>query len=440
MLSPVAPLIRLRALPIFSVFALLLSALLSSCADEPPADDGTADLLRSDAAVDHGTDQSDVSTSPDRADESDTDEDRRVEDTVADAREPANRDRVVLIGHTFTAEPGVPGTEIRSLLFTTDAQLLDQGIRLDVGTRPARIAFLPDQEYALVLGEDGTLVSVQVTAVDQMSVVDQVSLPSAQYGDIRIPSEGDVAFVVGSDVAATSGVSVVAIDPDGTLRVKPELFLNIRLAQSMAFLPDQRAAVLLGGQAVFEPIDDDDLRWLERSDSDGWSGTASFDIWSDHVDCGRIALSPDGATLLVPNGSPFSTEGARVLVANVTDRAVTVDRWITAAEDAREAVFLPNGETALVSLFEPGQVVVLTDRGTGWENVAQVGGIGLADQMAVVTRGDLTGTVLLPSIDPSGGPNVAMLRVTGPSEVTDLGQLELGSGSVNIPETIAIQN
>jgi hypothetical protein len=59
--------------------------------------------------------------------------------------------------------------------------------------------------------------------------------------------------------------------------------------------------------------------------------------------------------------------------------------------------------------------------------------------MAVVRSGALAGRVLLPSVDPNGGPNVAQLQITGPGAVRDLGQVELGPGSEVIPGAIAVR-
>ena len=77
-------------------------------------------------------------------------------------------------------------------------------------------------------------------------------------------------------------------------------------------------------------------------------------------------------------------------------------------------------------------------QGAGLEVVDLIAGIGLPEQLALVSRGRLAGTVLLPSVDTSGISNVAVLRITGPGQVEDLGQVDLGGGYEQIPRAIAV--
>jgi hypothetical protein len=83
-------------------------------------------------------------------------------------------------------------------------------------------------------------------------------------------------------------------------------------------------------------------------------------------------------------------------------------------------------------------VVVLADRGAGFVEVSRVSGIGLAEQIAMVSRGTLSGRVILPSVDSAAGPNVASLEITGPGMVRDLGQVNLGMTSEDIPGAVAV--
>ncbi|MCC7380214.1 MAG: hypothetical protein IT384_00180 [Deltaproteobacteria bacterium] len=350
----------------------------------------------------------------------------------------ADRDRVVLIGQPFGAVTGMRGTEIRSLTLETNGTLQNNGIRLDVGERAARIEFVPSGEIALVLGEDGELVSVRVNSAQQLQILARTTLPSAGFGDLRILSNGTTAFAIGSNSIATGGVSTVYLGCDGQLTVDAASFYSLRLADSLAFLPGEQRAVILGGQAVFDPVDVYDVRLLDRAGG-RLSEVQTFDLWMDFTDTIRIAVSPDGQTLLMPNGSPFSSEGGQVLVARISGNTVTeVDR-LMGMDDAREVVFSPDGQTALVSLLQPGRVVVLADPGSGWQEVDRIAGIGLPEQMAMVTRGSLSGLVLVPSVDASAaGSNIALLRITGAGAVSDLGQLNLAGGNENIPGAIGL--
>lgn len=351
----------------------------------------------------------------------------------------ADRERVVLVAEPFTDMPGVDGTTVRSLRLTTAGDLIATDTRLDVGFRPARIAFVQSGAYALVLGEDGELATVRVTSASQLALVDTVQLPSAGYGDLRVLADGQTIVVAGSNVDMTSGLSTVALACDGSLTIDTAAFHNLRLTVSFDWIDAaETRAVVLGGQAVFAPVDNDDLRIFSRTNG-RWTQVAAFDLWSDAVDAERIAVSPDGRTLLVPNGSPFSTQGSTVMVATITGDVIGSPRLLPNMGDACEALFSVDGATALVSLLEAGAVSVLADRGQGFVEVARIRGIGLAEQLVAVERGMLSGLVLVPSVDAQGGPNVAKVFIEGPGVVRDRGQTELGSGIPQIPGAIAVQ-
>lgn len=405
-------------------------------------------IQNADARADAGVEFDDAELGED-ADRPDSEEgmdaaaDAGLADTgeVCTLGEPGDPDRarMMLVGHSFTAQPGVDGTQIRSLSLAMSGAPVDDGMLLDVGTRPIRIAFTPSGTLALVLGEDGTMVSVATDSVTSLSIKDTITLFPAGFEDLVITADGRTAYAIGSDVGAQSGVSTVHIGCDGTLTRDDGAFLNIRLAESLALIPgsnDQRA-VLLGGQTVFEPVDNNDLRLIERTGS-GWNELGAFDIYTDFIDAGKIGISPDGTLVLIPNGSPFSNEGGHVVLVGISGNILSeVDRY-TGLDDAREAIFAPDGRTALVSQLQPGRVAVISDLGAGLEVSTTVTGIGLADQMVMIGRGMLSGRVYLPSIDPQGGPNIAMLSIDAPGVVSDLGQFELGGGSENIAVAIAV--
>jgi len=350
---------------------------------------------------------------------------------------PADRDRVVLLGHPFAAEVGEHGTEVRGLTLYSEGDLVDDGVRLDVGTRPRQIALLPGGKLALVLGEDGALVAVHVAGAGRLEVVDRVALPSASYGSLTLADGGETAFVSGSNSTATGGISTVEVACDGSLTLLDDHFYPLRLTDALTLLPGERRALVRGGQALFDPEDHHDLRLLERV-PDGWHEQVAIDLFVDHVSTAGIGLAPDGLWALVPNHSIFSDEGSQVAVVDIGEDTLDERQRLLELRDPQRLQFAPDGSTVLLTLAEPGAVVVLVAGDDGVEEAARVGGIGLADQMAAVERGSLAGLVLLPSVDPAGGPNVAMLQITGPGEVRDLGQLELGRGSEQIPTAIAV--
>lgn len=344
-------------------------------------------------------------------------------------------DRMVLVGHPFSDTPGVPGTTIRRMTLTASRTLIDESDVLDVGFRPARIAIAPSGTLAFVLGERGELASVRLA--DALEVVDSIALGSASYGELHVLAEQGLLHVVGFNSTADSGIGVVAVDCDGNLEERRESFFSLRLSASLAPV-GEGLAVLVGGQAVFDPVDPHDIRLLRRL-GDGWEQVASFDVYGDMIQTGRIAATPNGDRVLVPNGSPFSTEGHTVAVLAVSAGSVAELHRLGDMADASEALVSVDGLTALVSLVEPGRIVVLRRTAEGrFEEVRRIAGIGLPDQMAHVERGALSGTVLIPSIDPSGVSNIAILTIDGPGAVTDRGQYDFGSGVAMIPDAIAV--
>ena len=369
----------------------------------------------------------------------DTGVDAGVEPPLCDLGDMGDPDkpRVVLTSHPFAAKVGQKGTDIRSLTLYPGGLPIDDGMVLDVGFVVARIAFVPSGAYALVLGEDGDLASVAVSGAADLTVVSKVELPSAGFGDLVVTADGTTVYAVGSNSVASGGVSTVYVDCDGALTVDGAAFFSIRLADSLALNPEEDLGVLLGGQAVFAPKDPDDLRLMAPTPA-GMSEIGSFDVFQDFVGSGRIAMSPDGQTVLVPNNSYFSYEEGQISVLSVSPTSLVETKRITTLHGVSEALFSPDGQTALVSRPENNRVAILTDEGSGFEPTGEVKGIGLADQMALISRGQLDGTVLLPSVDSNGGPNIAVIRIDGVGIVSDLGQVELGSGSVNIPDAIAV--
>ncbi len=350
----------------------------------------------------------------------------------------ANRDRVVLVGFPFSDEVGESLTEIGSFTLSADGELAATRTRLDVGDRPRRIAFVPSGELAIVVGERGRIVSVRVNAADDLEIVDAVQLGGADYGDIAIADDGFTIFVSGSNSTPEGGLNTILLDCDGFLTAVPEAFFPLKLTDSFALLPGGDRAVVRGGQTLFEPIDHRDLRLLERT-PDGWVEIGDADIYEDHVSSARIGVSPDGSRVLIPNGAIFSNEFAQVAEVGIGGAGFDDRGRLEGLEDPREVLFSADGDTALLTLGEPGAIVVLAEQDGRFDEVDRIRRIGLADQMAPITRGDLAGLVLLPSVDPDVGSNIAQIRIEGAGQVRDLGQLTLGEGGSRIPTAIAVQ-
>ncbi len=348
----------------------------------------------------------------------------------------ADAPRVVLLGHPFSGEVGVDGTEVRSLTLPPDGLPLDDGVRLDVGTRPQALVAAPSGAFAVVLGEDGVLSSISTESAGTIAVVDTISLDGAGWSDLQMHPDGALLTAARHDVGAESGLYTVHLTCEG--RLEPAVgHYSLRLAAALALSPvDPTRGLLLGGQAVFEPEDPNDLRLVELVD-DRWEERGAFNVYGDFVDATGIALSGDGRTALVPNGSPFSDDGQQIAVVRVEGDALReVDR-LTDQGDVRRARFAPDGTTALVTDLEGGRVLVLRPKGESYEVVERIGGIGLPDDLGVVHRGPGRGTVLVPSTHPGSGPTLTVLRVEG-GAVQRVGDVLLGEGSENIPGPVSV--
>ncbi len=344
----------------------------------------------------------------------------------------------MLVGFSTSEEPDVSGTWVARFVLDSNGELSDELDRVDVATPPIRIGFALGGRFAIVLGEDGQLVSLKVLDNDELVIIDRIDLPSYSYADMEISDVLSRIFPVAHDVTDDAGVDSVAIDCDGILTLHPEERFGIRLASSLSLGPSGKDALLLGGQVVFDPPDPNDIRHLIWGDS-GWQEDGAFDVYASDVQATKIAISPDGSIALVPNNSSFSDEGNQISVLNVSGSDVTEAKRLTNLEEASFALWLHDGALGLVSRFFPGKVTVLGGASAQELEVVQtLSGIGLADQMAAVRTGELRDYVLVTSVDPSEGPSIGRLRRSG-NTMEKLPQLLLGSGAANIPGAIAIR-
>lgn len=344
--------------------------------------------------------------------------------------------RTVLIGHRFTDELGVAGTEVRSLVLRDDGALVDVGDRLDLGDPPAKIAVAPSGRIALVAGDEGSVSVVDLQDPANLTILDVAAVPRAGIADLFFDASGQTAFLLRSDVDEdTAGVYTLHLACDGTLTVD-DVHFGLRLTHAMAALPDDPdRALLLGGQAVFDPIDDDDIRLLERTD-DGWRQVGAFDIFGDVVSAAGIAVSAAGVAL-VPNSLPFSDEGGQVAVLEIDGDQVTEVARLVDLPEADLVRIAPDGQTGLLLRPAEDQLTIL-DGARGWR-VADEVNLGLATELALARAGLASGVALVPSVLPAGGSRVTVFRVTGPGQVDEIDRVELGPGAEQIPGPIGMR-
>lgn len=401
----------------------------------PDATTDTTDTQGSDSGPDAGTD---IGADADAGTDTGTDAGTDTSTEVCAYATPvaADAERAVLVGHTNTENPEVPGTDVRLMMLRASGELDDIGFRLDVGLRPRRIEIMPSGEIALVVSENGQLATVGITK-STLTLIDTMTITAYGIGDVRLAPEDGLAFLMSGDPSPTGGIHTVRIACDGTLSSTVS-HMPLRLASSLDFLPGDRA-LLLGGQATFDPasIDHDDTRLLAR-EGDTWREVAAFDLWSDFTDVPRLSTSPDGAYAIVPNGSPFSEEGNQLMLVRIEGDNLSEAQRLTELTGVREAFFSTDGQTAFATLFEPGQLVVYSFAGGTLTETQRISGIGLADQTAVVRRGPFTDRVLIVSTDASGVSNVASVQIDGPGSASYLGQVDFGDGMDQIPGPIAV--
>jgi len=337
-------------------------------------------------------------------------------------------DRVVVVSHPFS-------NEIRTAELKSTGDLVDIGDRTTTAESVRQLAFTPNGQVLLSLGEDGTLTSYIVNDTDLVQA-DTLSLPTGPGYDVRIEvmPQGDRVFIVAFNSQADGGIHEVSVDCDGLLVHHADRFVALRLVQSVTLTPDATQLIVAGGQAVFDPIDDDDLRIYDVTD-DGLVENAAFDIYTDFVTTPRIAMRDDGL-IAVPNGSPFSEEGAQLRLVQKTDDVLAQVDLVENITTIREAVFAPGGDILLVSRDEDNAVSWLKEDANGWALDGTAEGIGLADQMTLLRRGPLSGHVFLAATNSRG--NIAHIVVEDDT-VTSRVPLDLGEGSQNIPWAIAVQ-
>ena len=341
---------------------------------------------------------------------------------------PADADRTVLVAHNFNGL-----TTIRVLVLNEAGVLVDNGTLIDVGFPVAGLAFVPSGAFALAVAEDGQLASLNTRDPGAITVVDTLALPDYGYGEMHPYPSGDRFAVVSANVTEASGLDIVRIDCKGALTLDENAHFGLRLAYSAAFLPDGRL-VVLGGQAVFDPVDVDDMRLLS-TDGTGFTQTRAFDIYQDFIDALSIDVSSDGSRVAIPNGSPFSTEGGQLIVATLIDDSMAIETRIDGLADARSARFTSDSQTVVLSHIGPDRVYAFRHDGIDWTLASEVL-VGLPQEMERVGRGPFADRFLVSSVSANG--QIAVVDVDNAGTLTNPQTVVFGEGAENIPGPIAI--
>ncbi len=355
------------------------------------------------------------------------------------ALRPEDDDRIVLVSFTFTDTPGVPGTEIGSFTLSAAGQLGTNGFRLDVGTRVVRLAFTPDGRYAIAVGEDGLLVSLDVDDANTITVIDSLEIPGNGFGaPLILPAPFGAGILLPSgDNQMEGGLLPIDLYCDGTLALRDGLSGgNLRLTFSVHHGATANQLYVVGGQAFFDPIDHDDTR-LWSVNGEGFTELSAFDFWADFFNTGRAGVYGD--TLVMANTSAFSDEAGHVVVVqeSTPGTLTEVARLTDGFASPREVHFAPDGSVALITSDFENRIYVLGKSAEGtWSKVDEITGVGLADQLAGVARGQAEGLFIAPAVNDV--PNLHLVHVRG-GVVGDEGRFDIGAGSENIPLAIAVQ-
>jgi DNA-binding beta-propeller fold protein YncE len=402
-------------------------------ADIPPAevtpDDVGEDSVAPDVATDDvaGVDGSGEDTSPP--------EDTAVPSCEVDPPVAADGARTVLVTHPFGSEPGACGRMLRRLRLSADGALTDTGDALEIGDCPRRVAFSPDGRLALVVinndhdfdGQRGVAVLRHHAdgALEIVRYLDELSEGNPE--EVFFSPDGARAYVLDFNIAGEGGVNVLDVEPGCDVQLGG--FIDVALAQALAEVTSTGHLVGSAGQS---PTD------LSVLDLDAMAVAADYDLFSDFVSAESVALSPDGGLLLIPNASPFSELANQVtaLALSVVNGAPipTVVNTLTDIYEPSGVRFSPDGSLALVTNFS-GNTVTWLD--VGADGVISVGGVlpgvPLADRVDMLTRGPLTGWVLVTAVT-----EIATLRFTSDG-LERMGGLNLGEGNSAIIGDVAVE-
>ena len=288
-------------------------------------------------------------------------------------------------------------------------------------------------------------VALDVSDPDNLRVLDAIDLGVYGVNDIvasrSVRGGGVVVYVVNFDSGTGStpgGVQVVTVGCDGRLTHDVDASLDLRLASSMALLPDDRA-LLVGGQASFGTPDVNDTRLLTLAGG-AVVDAFQFNLWSDDVNTDRVDVSADGSFAVVANASIFGDEANVTKVFDIDGDAVTL-RGELRNVAGTQVVIAPDATVAVVSNFEDNALHVLDVSGPGDPTaVRTLTGLGLADHLAVITHGALAGRVYVPVTGGGvgSGSTVVAVAVGGGDAVVVGTVADLGDNTEDLPEAIAI--
>ena len=365
-----------------------------------------------------------------------------IETTVCESPRSQD-DALVTLSFPYAEMIGEEGQSIQVYRFENE-QLLPWGERLELGAKTSALTFSKDGWWLLALSERGKLTSIDLRG-ELPTIVSSIDLVLGDYSIIQPADEARKFDVINSNSDEFSGLYSLRLNCDGTFELADSYFY-LRLIQGFQRAQSvEKQAFVFGGQALFEPIDLIDLRWMSASEQDGydeWSELAHLDVYEDYIDAINLGVSPQDDWLTVVNGSPFTEEGGQVRFIEIQqDPPQLNERFLFEGyTDVRGAWFLEGGNTVMITQLEVNAVQFFVKNQNEWTVGQRVEGIGLANQSAFLATHSEENRVyaLIPSVSPSGGGSgVSLLNILDGESVMSLPTISLGEGFINIPKAIA---
>ena len=346
--------------------------------------------------------------------------------------------RLVAVGFPFGEEIGVPGQEVGLYRMTPDGTLSAWGARVNVGFKAQSLSFSEDGWWLIALSEDGDLAAIDLREEPQLATTS--ALTQGYFSAIQLADKPRRFDLVNSNNNEESGLYTVQLGCEGELEIEMNHYY-LRLIQGFKrFTGSSQDAIIFGGQALFDPVDLIDLRWV-RDSGDGWTSIAQADIFEDHIDAINIGLSSRGDWVGAVNGSPFTEEGGQVRFIAIEHDPPQL-RQTQIFEDYRDVRglwFLPDGSAALITQFEVGTIQVFRRVGDEWTPGASRGGLGLAEGLALISAPEPQSGwwAIVPNTVPTGGSQLTPIHVLPGGSITALSSTPLGSNATDLPGPVA---
>ncbi len=349
--------------------------------------------------------------------------------------------RLVALSFPFSEIVGEQGHTIQLFQLNADGSIDQWGDRIDLGYRCSALKFTEDGLWVLAISERGQLTAIDLRG-ESPSIGESIELPTGSYSAIQSTGELRRFDLINRNSDELAGIYEITLSCDGEISADID-YHQLRLIQGFQRVSDNpRQGVIFGGQALFDPLDFIDLRWL-ISDTGRWMQVAELDVYEDFIDSINVGLSPQGQWVALVNGSPFTNEGGQVRLIEVISSPISLQERAVfeGYTDVRGAWFLPDGDSMFITQFEPNIVQFFTFAEGVWAPAQRINGVGLPEQVAIIepppNAGDEGWWLLIPSTAPSGESGLAILNALDARTVMTLPMSVIGNGYENIPKAIS---